>query len=327
MMNECDSLAALRIWSLFFVRPLCVFFLFFCVDPSLLHGAEPGVQRVAVVVSLNIRPYLEAVEGIKTGLSEQREAVITVFNMEDYAGKAQNLLSEGLRDTKFDICIAVGPDAARLIWSGDSAGQALKIYTMVLHPDKVLDSREPVCGISLDIPAETMMQIFSKVLPSLTRIGLLYDPENNATFARQAALEAPVTGLQIIPLEVSSRKEIPDVLKAHWDLIDGLWLIPDQTIITESLVRFIIKQCIFHEVVAFGYNRFFYENGAALSTILDYREIGEKTAELSLASLRGGVCRKQAPKFKVLYNSKVLNRIGVDPMVDPSADVIIERGP
>ena len=64
----------------------------------------------------------------------------------------------------------------------------------ILNPDKIFDVSGEVCGISLDIPAEKIVHIFSKVLPSLTRIGLLYDPKNNRTFARQAVREAAVVG-------------------------------------------------------------------------------------------------------------------------------------
>ena len=292
-----------------------------------MHSAETSVQKVAVLVSLNIRPYIEAVEGLKERLSEQNAAVIEVFNMENYTGNARNILSKSLSDEKFDICIAVGPEAARFIWTGDLAGQALKIYSMVLNPDKIVELTEPVCGISLDIPVKIMMQIFSKVLPSLTRIGLLYDPKNNSEFARRAVLEAAVMDLEIIPLEVSLRKKIPAVLKAHWGTIDGLWLIPDQTIITETLVRHIIKQSISHGKAVFGYNRYFYKSGAALCYILDYREIGKQTAQLSLALLTGQDCKKQTPVFKTWYNPRVLNALGIELVMDPSAGMKIEPGP
>jgi putative ABC transport system substrate-binding protein len=292
-----------------------------------LHSAETGVQKVAVLVSLNIRPYIEAVEGLKERLSEQNAAVIEVFNMENYTGNARNILSKSLSDEKFDICIAVGPEAARFIWTGDLAGQVLKIYSMVLNPDKIFDLKEPVCGISLGIPEKIMMQIFFRALPSLKRIGLIYDPKNNSEFARRAVLEAAVMDLEIIPLEVSLRKEIPAVLKANWGRIDGLWLIPDQTIITESLVRYIIKEAIFNGVAVLGYNRFFYKNGAALCYILDYREIGKQTAQLSLALLTGQDCKKQTPVFKIWYNPRILNALGIELVMDPLAGMKIEPGP
>lgn len=326
-MNERNRLSGLQIPRIFHIKFLCLVFLFVCLGVPVLHSAETSVQKVAVLVSLNIRPYIDAVEGLTEHLSGQNAVAIEVFNMENYTGNARKILSKSLRDEKFNICIAVGPEAARFIWAGDLAGQVLKIYTMVLNPDKIVDEHEPVCGISLDIPVKIMMQIFSKALPSLTRIGLLFDPENNSEFARQVVLEAAVMDLEVIPLEVSLRKQIPAVLNTHWRRIDGLWLIPDQTIITESLVRHIIKQSISHGKAVFGYNRFFYKSGAALCYILDYREIGKQTAQLLLAMLTGQDCNKQTPVFKIWYNPRIINRLGIDLVMDPSAGMEIKPGP
>lgn len=326
-MNERHLISALQIPRVFHIKFPCFVLLFLCLAAPVLHSAETPVQKVAVLLSLNIRPYLEAIEGFKEHFSEHNSAVIEVFNMEEYTDSARSILSRNLTDKKFDICIAVGPEAARFIWTGDGAGQLLKIYTMVLNPEEILESTEPVCGISLDIPVNTMMEIFSKVLPSLTRIGLLYDPNNNSKFAGRAVVEAGGMGLVIIPLEVSSRKQIPAVLSAHWGRMDGLWLIPDQTIITESLVPHIIKQSISHGKAVYGYNRFFYKSGAALCFILDYRQIGRQTAELVLEILKGQNCRKQTPVFTTWYNPRILNLLGIEPHMASSAGVNLEPGP
>jgi putative tryptophan/tyrosine transport system substrate-binding protein len=328
-MNEHHCLSLLQILRVFHIKFPWLVLLFLCLDASVLHSAETGVQKqkVAVLLSLNIRPYMEAVEGLRESLLENNTVVIEVFNMEDYTNDAQNILFETLKDKKFDICVTVGPEAARFVWSGEGAVQALKLYTMVLHPEEIVESTEPVCGISLDIPVNTMMQIFSKVLPSLKRIGLLYDPDNNSKIARQAVLEAAVMDLEIIPLEVSLRKQIPVVLSAHWEKIDGLWLIPDETVITESLVGYIIKESISHGKAVYGYNRFFYKNGAALCFILDYREIGKQTAQLLLEMLTAQNCKKQTTVFKTWYNPRILNRLGIEPVMPPPAGINIEPGP
>jgi putative ABC transport system substrate-binding protein len=276
---------------------------------------------------LNIRPYVEAVEGVKECFSKENSLTIKVFNMEDYTGNILNILSKDLGAEKFDLYIAVGPEAARFIWTEDLAGQGRKLYTMVLNPDKIVELTEPLCGIPLDIPVEIMIQIFSKVMPSLNRIGLLYDPNNNSDFATRAVLKAAGMDVEIIPLEVSLRKDIPDVLKKNWAGIDRLWLIPDQTIITESLVRYIIKESISNGVPVFGYNRFFYNSGAALCSILDYRAIGRQTAQLSLALLTGQECETQMPEFKIWYNLRILNMLGIDLVIDPSLGMEIAPGP
>jgi len=236
-----------------------------------------------VLVSLNIRPYLEAVEGFEDRFSQQNEAAIDVFNLEDYSGKGRDVLIKGLSDGNYDLCISVGPEASRLMRSDKLSGKILKIYTMLLNPGKIFNSNESICGIPLDIPGKLIMQTLLGAFPSVKRVGLLYDPKNNLEFARQAVGDSALMEMKIIPLEVSSRKDIPIVLQENWGKIDGLWLIPDRTVSVESLVRHVIKEAISNGVAVFGYNRFFYESGAAWCYVLDYKEIGRQTAELSLA--------------------------------------------
>jgi putative ABC transport system substrate-binding protein len=102
----------------------------------------------------------------------------------------------------------------------------------------------------------------------------------------EEARQAPPPGVSLIPVAVSSRKDIPAVLKGNFGEVDALWLVPDRTITTESLIRYIIREAIYNKVPVIGYNRFFYESGAVLSFIFDYREIGSQSGEGHGNSLR-----------------------------------------
>jgi len=311
----------------FHIKSLSILILSLFLITSIVYGAERSEKRVAILVSLNIRPYIEAVEGLKKELSDRNPPGIDTFNMENYTDKNRDVLAESLANGKYDLCIAVGPEAFRYVQSIHFPEKVLKIYTMVLNPDEITNLYEPMCGISLDIPAKTLMQIFSQAFPSLKRIGLLYDPKNNSEFVKQVTAEAAIKDLNIIPIEIPMRKEISTVLKANWMGIDGLWLIPDRTIITESLVPYIIKEAISNGVAVFGYNRFFYKNGAALCYILDYSEIGKKTAQLSLAMLNGSLCRNLMPAYEIWYNPRILKILKIDMVTDPSSNIKITPGP
>lgn len=39
--------------------------------------------------------------------------------------------------------------------------------------------------------------------------------------------------------------------------MDALWLIPDRTVISESIVKYVIKEAFLRKVPVIGYNRFF----------------------------------------------------------------------
>ncbi len=51
------------------------------MNPCAVNAEEAGLPRIAVVVSQNIRPYLEAVDGFNLALSKSSEATVEVVKL------------------------------------------------------------------------------------------------------------------------------------------------------------------------------------------------------------------------------------------------------
>ena len=314
-----------KIAGVFLLKVALVLICIIFFGNSGICGVKIQKQRAVVLVSLNIRPYLEALEALEETILRNPDVRMEVFFLDNYEGKRRKRLLKRISGDDGNIFIAIGPEAARFVWTEPLFDRCHKIFTMVLNPEKVIPPLQQPCGIFLNIPVETQIRIFKKAFPSMKSIGLLYNPEYNAIFSKEAMQAASEMGLKIIPLEISLRKEIPNILSRHWGVIDGLWMIPDHTIIAESLVRHIIKESISQGVPVIGFNRFFYESGAALCYILDYGEIGKQTGGLLMDLLGGESCGKEPPFFKVWYNHKVLNRLGLNYISVHPDDV--ETGP
>lgn len=276
-------------------------------------GMDTLPPKAAVLVSRNIRPYMEAVEGLNDALNKAAGTKAEVFFLEKYRGRDLDGLSGKLSGGGFDIIAAIGPGAARLAWGLDLPDGPVVVYTMVLNPEKVPGHSVSACGITLNIPVKMQLEMISRGLPGTGRTGLLYDPGHNSGFYAEAVREAGALGLEIVPLAVSSKKEIPSVLKRHWEKVDTLWLVPDRTVISESIVQYVIKEALLRKVVVAGYNRFFYESGAALAFVFNYEDLGRQCAGEALRILSGGQCRQSAPAFHVWINERVINRIGMKP--------------
>jgi putative ABC transport system substrate-binding protein len=300
---------------------LCSVFL----GAAVLHGEEIRAQKVAVLVSQNIRPYIEAVEGMSVVLTESVSAKLQVFSLEKFKGKSRDVLIQSLTGEKFDLVVAVGPEAVRFAWEEPDLGKTARLYSMVLNPPKVSGQTETACGVPLDIPAQRQLEMIDQGLTDINRLGLLYDPRYNSEFFTKAAAEATFRDLKIVPLKVSSKRDIPVVLKQNWENIDALWLIPDQTVISESIVQYIIKEALFKNIPVIGYNRFFYESGAAVAFVFDYEELGRQTGRLAANMLMGKACEKEPPVFRVWLNLRVFDKLGID--VSKKKSPSIEVGP
>ncbi|MBW2217808.1 MAG: hypothetical protein JRF34_11560 [Deltaproteobacteria bacterium] len=180
-----------------------------------------------------------------------------------------------------------------------------------LNPEKVLGPKEGGCGIPLNIPVQTQIEMIGRGLPSVRRLGLLYDPEFNADFFRRAVDAASFLDLTVIPLRVSSKKDIPSALTRGWKDLDALWLIPDRTVISQSIIKFLIKEAFLRKLPVVGYNRFFYESGAALAFVFNYRELGQQCAQKALEILSGEDCHDTPPLFHVWINGGVAGKLGL----------------
>lgn len=282
---------------------------------SELNGGEPkaaalATLKVAVLVSMNIRPFIEAAEGVESVLSEQGLSPEIIF-FERYADGKADELRQTLVRSGYSALIAVGPDAARFIWSERWPTNPALLYTIILDPEKVESAPAQPCGVSLRIPVEEQLLRIHAGLPEARRIGLIFDPALNRDFFARAAETAERLGIGIVPLRVASPRAIPEVLAGIWEEIDGLWMIPDRTIISESIIKYIIKESLIHRVPVIGYNRFFVEAGAGMSFVFDYRHLGEQTGRLVLRMLAGDLCFEPVPVYEVIMNGPVLNRIDV----------------
>ncbi|MBL7177917.1 MAG: hypothetical protein ISS66_19010 [Desulfobacteraceae bacterium] len=275
------------------------------------YGNPSPTVRVAIVVSKNIRPYLDAVEGFESGLANKAGIKTRVFNLEKLDNKGRVELFRGPGVKEFALFVAVGPEAALSVWKGIGREGASRIYFMVLNPEKVVGSKKGDCGISLNIPVQTQIKMIGRGLPSVRRLGLLYDPEINSEFFRKAADAASFLDLTVIPLRVSSKKDIPLVLRRGWKDLDALWLIPDRTVISESIVNYLIKEAFLRKVPVVGYNRFFYEAGAALAFVFNYKELGQQCAQKALKILSGEDCYDTPPLFHVWINEGVAEKLGL----------------
>ncbi len=303
------------------VAVLCSVFL----GAAAVQGQEIRAPKVAVLISRDIRPYVEAVEGMSVILSESASARVQVFSLEKFKGRSRDILIQNLTGEKFDLIVAVGPEAARFASEEALLEKTPLLYSMVLNPPRVSGRTESACGISLDIPAKRQLEVIAQGLRSVKRLGLLYDPRYNSEFFMKALAEAPSLDLRIVPLKVTSKKDIPVVLKQHWENIDALWLIPDQTVISESIVQYIVKDALLKKAPVIGYNRFFYDSGAALAFVFDYEELGRQTGRMAANILMGKACEKEPPVFRAWLNLRVIDKLGV--AVPEKKSPPIEVGP
>ena len=287
-----------------------------CYGSMLAHAGE-AIKRVAVIVSEPIRPYQEAVSSLERILKKNGVQVV-ILEMEEEGRRPSKTLITAVRSEKYKIWVSVGPQATQFLWSVKHREKVTRIYGMVLNPEELVDKG---CGVPLNIPISKQVKIVRRLFREFKRIGILYDPKYNEDFVSKASKVAAREGIQIVPIEVSSKEQIRKILGIAWARIDAIWLIPDFTVISEPTVRFIIKEGLANNTAAIGYNRFFFHSGAVLSFVLNYSRIGEQIALLCLEAVAGRPCMSLPPFFEVWVNSRALELLGLKLSTDTVANL------
>lgn len=297
------------------MRSFCFFILclVFCTFPPADAAAQPESKKTAVFVGREIRPFVRVSDGIRERIGQVEGAAADVFYLDRMSRGQEEDLSKRLSGGReYAVYLAVGPEAAEYVWSRLPEG-AGKVYAAILNPENHIPGfSSDTCGVSLNIPASLQLESIRKWLPKARRIGLLFDPENSGDFYRSADKAASETGLKVLPLRVKSRKHIPDLLEANLDRVDTVWMIPDPTVISETIIQYIIKTCLIRNRPVVGFNRFFCESGAGMCFVFDYFMLGRQAGEIAAGLLEGEACISRTPKFRVWLNKKVYRRLDME---------------
>jgi putative ABC transport system substrate-binding protein len=288
--------------------------------PSVVRASEE--TSVAVVVSRKIRPYLQVIEGIldqaprKTSNTDASSSVSSevssdVFFLSPGDAQVTAQVTDRLITGAYDLVAAIGPEAASLVWHTDIPGK--KIYAAVLDPAAVSQIPDDACGISLRIPVDVQVDTIAGAFPSLKKIGLLFDPKYNQWFFDEAHAAAARDGssVEIVPIRVTERNRIAAVLAANLAQVDAVWMIPDQTVISEKLIQYVIKQALYKNTGVIGYNAYFTRTGALFSFEFDYQALGRQTGALISDSLAGKTCHSVPPVFESRGNPEIAAKLGL----------------
>jgi putative ABC transport system substrate-binding protein len=181
---------------------------------------------------------------------------------------------------------------------------------MVLNPGHILDEDNRFCGVSLNLPAFDQISSIHLIFPNVRKLGVLYDPANNQGWVDMAAFLAKREGLDLIKLAVNNRSEINRLFGRDGPRVDAVLFIPDRTVISKAIIGHVIKTAIYHGIPCIGYNRYFYESGAALSFVIDYEKVGEKVAQ-KVETAAGEPCESSGPPYEILINKTVIKTLNL----------------
>jgi len=175
------------------------------------------------------------------------------------------------------VTIAVGLDAAR--YAKAQLGNEPLVFCQVFNYGELLDGAHPVFGVESLPPLALQLAGWKAVDAALAKVGLIASAGQRelVTQAREAAAQA---GIELKVLESASDRETLYLFKRMAGEIDGLWLFPDNRILSPSVIQELLNYALSHDVGVLVFNDALLRWGALLSV---------STTPANVASAVGGV--------------------------------------
>ncbi len=325
--------------SLRFVFLVLFIPLFFSIRPVSSEDLSPQREmlifekmkksvRVLVLLSRDIHPYTEALEGFKFELeSRGMAAQCNVYNLEGSFEEGYKII-EAYNFKDADFVLSVGSIATKIAYNEIS--EIPIIFTMVLNPiscgfiEDFENPGENITGSSLDIPFDVQLNELKLILPRVNKVGILYNPEETEKVVEEIRIIAPDFNLEIITKEVYSQKMVPGALDNLIKKVDAIFSIGCSTVFTPQSEEFIIFKCIEEKIPFVGLSESFVKKGALYAVSADYRDVGKQAGEIATKIIEGEEVKNipvTRPKvINLSINLKTADKLGIKIKKD-----IIER--
>lgn len=297
--------------------------------------------KYVAVTQIVSHPALNAVrDGVLTTIEQCSSAHDVKVAITDANGNitvasqiAQQLLSENP-----DVIVAISTPSAQTVVKA-FRGKNPIVFAAVTDPvhAKLVDVREPgknlVTGVTDLPPFKEQLDFIKKLLPTLKKLGILYNAGEDNSRASVAMIKAIAhkMGITVIETSVSKGTDIPQATAHLADQVDAIY-IPNDNLIASSIESVIkVAYNLQKKIPVFAADILLVEKGALAMTGISYHDIGVQVGNM-VCDILSGKSVEQIPvehpsQNKIYLNLTSAQILGItfEPQLLDSADRLIGK--
>lgn len=288
---------------------------------GLILPVSASAFDVAILKSSDLSYYNEAVAGAKQVLAA--DTTVKVYDLQGNVTGGRTI-AQNLRADQPDLIIAVGLKAA--LAAKLEVFDSPIVVCMVMAPESYEFTAPNVYGVYMRVPIDQQLASLHTLLPQAKRIGLLYDERFTGPMIKDAARHAEKLGLQLLPALITAPDDLPTALRALTSRIDALWLIQDQTVITEQSIQFILATTLDAKVPVFAFSTTVVQQGALGALVVDAADAGRQAGHIGKRLLKKEPMK--GPRFVSPEKTELALNLNVASYLDlkPSDQVVRAAG-
>ncbi len=269
-----------------------------------------GVARADIILLLSDEK--ASVMGVAKALQAMYSEKIEIYNLGGSRGKEAGI-AEAIQNSATRQVVAVGLPAAQLARQRLSSKQV--VFCQVLNYeefDLITPSMKGVSGI----PSLSVQFAAWRLLdPGLHRVGIITGRQTRY-MVQEAESAARRNGIEIVHVEVASDRAVLFALQdLHEQKIQGLWLAPDSSILSQRAILDLMAYSVKNNLEVLAFSPVLLKEGAVLSAAPDFAEIAHLVLErLKKAADSGAVPGDDITSLKtarIVVNSNAASRFGL----------------
>lgn len=301
-------------------------FLLFLSLYALLTFFSPALKSATVGINQIIaHPALDRTcQGICDELTQSppRDNIPVTFQIENAQGQltlaAQ--IAQKFSRSKAEVIVAIGTTAAQVTLKRTQSTTLPLVFSSVTDPQdagllKNLASPEGrITGVSNFIPLKEQLLLIKEMLPSLTHLGVLYNPgeANSVSLVKKLKDIGPALGVKIVEASALKTGDIPQAVRALQPQVQAILITNDNTAL--SAFRTIAKITTESKMPLFVSDTDIVAQGALAALGPDQYEIGRQTGRMVRLLLEGKLPRdipvEYPQKIKLVLNHETAKKIG-----------------
>ncbi|MCK4533458.1 ABC transporter substrate-binding protein [bacterium] len=280
--------------------------------------------NIYVVKSLDIKPYNDALRGFFHVLEEkgyiEGENLVLGYYLLKGRKDIKNIV-KNIKQKNPDLILTAGTEATKKILEAEIKDIPV-IFLMVLDPKEngfVESNQRPgknFTGTTMKISAKMQLKAIKSVIPEIKKVGVIYNPDETGKLIKGAVSFSKKNKIELKAVNVFSPKEIPDVLNVLIKEIELLWIVPDEMVISEQSLSYMLEVALKSKVPVMGYAAHVVRKGALLALSCDYEDIGCQGGELFCKVIKGEKTNNLAvtvPRKAFLsVNLRVAKQVGIE---------------
>lgn len=216
-----------------------------------------SVPRLPEVAILSSSGYADMAAELRKSLPREAYKVISV----DVDTEESRRILPSLREKSGLAVIAIGLPAARV---ARDRFRGPVIFSQVFNYQELLVSGRSIRGVSAMPPLDLQVKEWKKLDPKVRRIGLIVAGAQSELIT-QAEKAGKAASVSVIHEISSSDRETLYLFKRMAPQIDGLWLVPDDQILSPAVLRDLMKYATSHGVRVCVFNDALLQWGALMS--------------------------------------------------------------